>query len=171
MAITLVDYEAIVDDKLKAKVEQSTKEAISKQTLVTAQQEALTAKAEGERKIAETKATEEALKIEAVIRAEKATAVAKEKAKEAKYNAEKIKSEKEAQAAANRLLVAAGLTPEQKMQMEIQIADKVSKNLSQLKFPEMMILSGEKDGKPLNPFDAIGLESFMKIQKQISKDE
>lgn len=168
VAITYVNYEQLVDDKLKAKVEQSTRESISKQALMTAQQEALTAKAEGDKQIALTRAREEAAKIEAVIQAQKATAVAKEQAAQAKFVAEKIKAEKWAQAEANRALVAAGLTPEQRMNMEIQIADKVSANLAKLQFPQMMIIGGDGKGGQLNPFDAIGLKSFMEIQKQIS---
>jgi len=40
-AVPHVDYESIVDEKLQAKIDQSTKEAISKQELITAQQQAL----------------------------------------------------------------------------------------------------------------------------------
>lgn len=89
VAITHVDYDALVDSKLKAKIEQSTKESIAKQTLMTAEQEALTAEAKGREQIAIVRATEEASKIEAIIKAEKETAVAKEQSKQAQYIAEK----------------------------------------------------------------------------------
>lgn len=107
-SIDEVDYEAIVDEKLAQKIEQSTKESISKQSLITAQQEALTAKAQGEKLIAETRAREEAAKLEAVIQAQRAKEVEKENAEKALYTAKRITAEKEAEAAANRLLVQAG---------------------------------------------------------------
>ncbi len=170
VSIDYFDYEDIVDEKLKSKIEAATRESISKQMLVTAQQEALTAKMEGEKMIAEKSATEEAAKIEAVIRAQKETAVAAEQAKQAKHIAAKVTAEQKAQAEANRLLVAAGLTPEQRMKMEIEIADKVSSNLAKVKFPEMMIIGGNGSSQ-LDPFQAVGLESFLKIQKQFSVDK
>ena len=42
--------------------------------------------------------------------------------------------------------------------------------LAKIKFPEMLILGGGDSGA-LNPFDAVGLESFLRIQKQFSKSE
>lgn len=87
----------------------------------TMQQEALTEKAKGEKQIAIAKATQEASKITEVTIAEKEAAVAAITAKkkfeiakyaalEAKQNALKIRAEGDANAAANRALVAAGLT-------------------------------------------------------------
>ena len=170
VAITHMDYDTLVDNKLKAKIEQSTQESIAKQTLMTAEQNALTAEAQGREKLAVVRATEEAAKIKAVIQAERATAVAAEEAKQAKHVAAKTIAEEKARAEANRLLVAAGLTPEQRMKMEIEIADRVSKNLSAIKFPEMMILGGS-DGGAINPFEAVGLEAFLKIQKDFMNNK
>lgn len=167
-AVPHVDYEPIVDEKLKAKIDQSTKESIAKQALITAEQEALTAEAEGRRKIAQTKATYEAEKIQAVIEAQKAKEVAAEEAQKAKFVADKVEQEGRAQAAANRALVDAGLTPEQRMKMDIEIADKVSANLAKVQFPSMMVIGGSGGGDALNPFDAVGLESFLRIQKEFT---
>ena len=97
--------------------------------------------------------------------------VAEQEAFQAKYIADKIAEEGRAQAAANKALVAAGLTPEQRMKMEIEIADKVSGNLAKVKFPEMMIIGGNEGGKTLDPFQAVGLESFLKIQKDFVSAE
>jgi hypothetical protein len=52
-AITDVDYEDKVDQKLAKIIDAATKSAVSKQELMTAQQQALTAKAEGEKKLVE----------------------------------------------------------------------------------------------------------------------
>lgn len=170
VAITHMDYDELVDTKLAAKIEQSTKESIAKQTLMTAEQEALTAEAQGREKIARVRATQEAAKIEAVIKAEKATLVAQEQAKQAKFIADKIAEEGRAQAEANRALVAAGLTPSQQMERDIKIADMVSKNMSNIKFPSTMILGGTGNGQTIDPFTAVGLESFMNLTNKLSKN-
>lgn len=122
-----------------------------------ASQSAITAKANGEATIAKKKAEQETLKIEAVTKAEKEKAVAvlnAEKAyevealaaKKAKQTAIKIREEGNANAAANRALVAAGLTPEQKMEMEITIADKVSANIAKASTPQVVFMGGSGGG-------------------------
>lgn len=167
-AIDEVDYEEQVDRKLAQKIEQSTLESVSKQSLITAQQEALTEKARGEQMLAKVKAKQEADKLQAVIQAEKAKEVAQQEALQAKYIADKIAEEGRAQAEANKALVSAGLTPEQRMNMDIQIAEKVSANMAKIKFPEIMIFGGgDKGGSPTNPFDAVGLEAYRKIVKSM----
>lgn len=170
-AIDEVDYEDQVDKKLAQKIEQSTLESVSKQSLITAQQEALTEKARGEQMLAKVKAEQEADKLQAVIQAQKSKEVAKEQALQAKYIADKIAEEGRAQAEANRALVSAGLTPEQRMNMDIQIADKVSANMAKIKFPEIMIFGGEGKNSPTNPFDAVGLEAYQKIVKNIGRSK
>ena len=162
-AIDEVDYEEQVDRKLAQKIEQSTLESVSKQALITAQQEALTEKARGEQMLAKVKAEQEADKLQAVIQAEKAKEVAQQEALQAKYIADKIAEEGRAQAEANKALVSAGLTPEQRMNMDIEIADKVSSNMAKIKFPEIMIFGAGDGNSPTNPFDAVGLEAYRKI--------
>ena len=111
-----IDYEEQVDMKLAQKIEASTQESISKQKLITAQQEALTAKAEGERIIAETKAREEASKIEATIRAEKERDVALIQREQAEYKKQKLILEGQGEAEKKRLAMQADGALEQKLQ-------------------------------------------------------
>lgn len=170
-AIDEVDYEAQVDKKLAQKIEQSTLESVSKQALITAQQEALTEKARGEQMLAKVKAEQEADKLQAVIQAQKAKEVAQQEALQAKYIADKIAEEGRAQAEANKALVSAGLTPEQRMRMDIEIADKVSSNMAKIKFPEIMIFGGGGNNSPTNPFDAVGLEAYRKIVKSMGSSD
>lgn len=166
-----VDYEPQVDAKLKKKIEASTRESVSKQELITAQQEALTAVEEGKKQIEKTRARELALKEEAVIQAQRAFEVEKLKAAKATETAKKIEAEGRAKAAANQALKLAGLTPQQEMDRDIQIADKVSKNLSNIKFPSLMVIGGNGGNTPLNPFDAVGLKSFLEINKDFTKNK
>jgi hypothetical protein len=171
-AVPHVDYEPIVDKKLQAKIDQSTKESIAKQTLITAQQEALTEKARGEQLLAKTRADQEAAKLEAVIQAEKAKLVAKEEAAKAKFIADKIEQEGRAKAAANKALVAAGLTPELKARLENERAIGVAKALAGpngIQLPSTFIGGGGNGGQTVDPFTAVGLESLINITQKLEK--
>jgi hypothetical protein len=90
---------------------------------------------------------------------------------QAKFIADKIAEEGRAQAEANRALVSAGLTPEQRMRMDIEIADKVSSNMAKIKFPDIMIFGGDGKNSPTNPFDAVGLDAYRKIVNEIGRSK
>ena len=57
--------------------------------------------------------------------------------------------------------VQAGLTPK-------DIAIGVAHELSNVKLPETMIISGGSEGKGTNPWDAIGLNSFYDLSKKVA---
>lgn len=171
-AVPHVDYEPIVDEKLQAKIEQSTKESIAKQSLITAEQEALTAEAEGRKLIAQTKAKYQAEKEKAVIEAQKAKEVAKEQALQAKFTADKIEQEGRAKAAANKALVDAGLTPLEKATIEKDMAIGVAQALAGpngITLPSTFIGGGGKNGEAVDPFTAVGLESLINLTTKMSK--
>ena len=72
-----VDYEPRVDERLAAQKKAAADEALARQNLKKAQQEAKTAHALGEKAIAEARAIAEREKLEAEIKAQKESAVAK----------------------------------------------------------------------------------------------
>jgi hypothetical protein len=167
VAITLVDYESVVNEKLKAKVEQSTREAIAKQELVTAQQEALTAEMRGRQKVAEVRATEEARKIEAEIRAQAETAVAEEQAKQATFKAQRELAEGRAAAEVARLKVQAGLSPREAAQIEKETRIGVAAELAKVQVPQIVIGGG--NGQSSNPMDALGVKMLMDVMASMKK--
>lgn len=169
-AVPNVTYDSIVYKRLTAKIEQSTAESISKQTLITAQQQALTAKANGEKLIAEVRAKELALKEEAVIQAQMAKEVAAQQAQQAKFEAEKVLTEGRALAEANKLKVQAGLTPLERAQFEKDTRIGVAEAMSNISFPSTMIIGGNGGGA-INPFDIIGLEAYYKMVGNMSKKD
>ena len=152
----------------------------------TAKQKAITAKAEGDARIAEAKATQEVQKMTEVTMAEKEKAVAilnAEREKEvARLNAlkaiedaKRIKAEGEAEAAANRAKVAAGLTPQESKEWEyktrVGIAEALAKS-SQPLVPEIMMIGGNKDnGSANSAMDAIGLNMMMDLTDRIAKNK
>ena len=147
----------------------------------TAKQKAITAKAEGDARIAEAKATQEVQKMTEVTMAEKEKAVAilnAEREKEvarlealkAIEVAKKIKAEKEAEAQANRALVAAGLTPQERAEWEyktkVGVAEALAKSSHPL-VPEIMMTGDGKNGAN-NAMDAVGLNMLMDLTTKLS---
>lgn len=147
----------------------------------TAKQKAITAKAEGDARIAEAKATQEVQKMTEVTMAEKEKAVAilnAEREKEvarlealkALEVAKKIKAEKEAEAAANRALVAAGLTPQERAEWEyktkVGVAEALAKSSHPL-VPEIM-MTGDSKGGANSAMDAVGLNMLMDLTNKLS---
>ena len=148
----------------------------------TAKQKAITAKAEGDARIAEAKATQEVQKMTEVTMAEKEKAVAilnAEREKEvarlealkAIEVAKKIKAEKEAEAQANRALVAAGLTPQERAEWEyktkVGVAEALAKSSHPL-VPEIMMTGGEGKNGASNAMDAVGLNMLMDLTTKMS---
>lgn len=142
----------------------------------TAKQKAITAKAEGDARIAEAKATQEVQKMTEVTMAEKEKAVAilnAEREKEvarlealkAIEVAKKIKAEKEAEAQANRALVAAGLTPQKRLEGEIQMNKDKWEAISKIQVPIVPTNMITSNGKGVSGVDLLGdakaLETLM----------
>ena len=148
----------------------------------TAKQKALTAKAEGDAKIAEAKATQEVQKMTEVTMAEKEKAVAilnAEREKEvARLNAlkaiedaKRIRAEGEAEAAANRAKVSAGLTPQERAEWDyktkVGIAEALAK--SEQKWVPDIMFANESKGGSSTAMDAVGLNMLMDITNKINK--
>ena len=121
--IEQVDYEAQVDAKLTKKIEASTRESVSKQNLVTAQQEAMTAEAEGRRRLVEIEYEEKQNQTQAVVKAETELKLAlKDKEKQeiallaARLEAQKIKALAEAEAYSKQKVMQADGALEKKLE-------------------------------------------------------
>ena len=176
-----IDYDETIDSLIAQKKKAEQEKAVAITNAEKAVQDALTAKAQGEADIAIARAVEEVKKITAITQeeAKKAVAVlnAKQKFEVAQYAflaaEEEAKArlvKEKAEADANKLKVTAGLTPQQKAEWDYKIADVVSKNMASVDLPDMMIFGGG-EGSPMNPWDAVGLESFMNISNQIKNQE
>lgn len=149
----------------------------------TAKQAAITAEAEGKAKIAEAKAAQEVIKITevtqaekerdvAVLQAQKEQEVARLEALKALEVAKKIKAENEAEAAANRALVSAGLTPQERAEWEyktkVGVAEALAKSAHPL-VPEIMMTGGDSKGGANSAMDAVGLNMLMGLTEKLSK--
>ncbi|MDG1805759.1 SPFH domain-containing protein [Flavicella sp.] len=165
-SIDEVIYDDRIYEKLKAKIDAASDEATAKQELITAQQEALTEKAKGEKLIAKTKATEEADELQEVIRARKAKLVAAENLEQAKLDAAAKLVLKEAEAKGDKLKVAAGLTPLEAASIEMETRIGVARELAKANVPNIVIGGGDGGA---NPMEAVGIKYLMDINDKLSK--
>ena len=164
-----IDFDKTIDDLIAKKKEAEQQKIVAKAKAEKAKQDAITAKQQGEAEIAKAKAEYEVKKQKAVTEAEKKRDVARLEAEQAEAEAKAKIARGEAEARVARLKVSAGLSPLEKATIEKETAIGVAAELAKMKFPEMMILGGN-GGNPVNPFTAVGLESFLKLQRQIKKD-
>lgn len=164
-----IDFDKTIDSLIAKKKKAEQQKVVAKANAEKAKQDAITVEEQGKALIAEQKAKKLVEKIAAVTDAQKKFEVAEFQAKEAKEIAKKIVAEGRAEAEANRLKVQAGLTPQEKAEWQYKTSVGVAEQLAKIQFPKMMILGGNQKGSSLNPFDAIGLESFIKISDSISK--
>lgn len=169
VSITDIKYDKATQDQIDAQkganlavITSKTKslEAIQKTILVTEQgkQAAETAKWEQEKE-----------KARAVTKAQQEFEVAKLEAEKAEQVARKVKAEGEAKAAANRALVAAGLTPLEKATIEKETAIGVAQALagSSVQWVPSIMIGGS--GSNSNAMDAVGLNMMMDIVKKMNK--
>jgi len=137
-AITDVDYEEKVDDKLIKIIDAVTKSSISKQELMTAQQQTLTAKAKGEQALVEIEYQQKQEQTKQVVEAQTKVKVAEQDKLQQKIayegailEAKKIKELADAEAYARSKIMKADGALEKKLNAQIEIqkvwADAFSK--------------------------------------------
>lgn len=105
----------------------------------------------------------------AVTKAQQEFEVAELEAKKAKQVALKVQAEGEAKAAANRALVAAGLTPAERAEWDYKTAVGVAQALAESKVswvPSVMFGGGSSSNSAM---DAVGLKMLLDITKSLDK--
>lgn len=127
-AITDVDYEEQVDQKLTKIIDAVTKSSISKQELMTAQQQTLTAKAKGEQALVEIEYQQKQEQTRQVVEAETRVKVAEQDKVQQKIaydasilEAKKIKELADAQAYARSRIMQADGALEMKLKAQVEV--------------------------------------------------
>lgn len=165
-----IDFDQTIDALIQKKKEAEQLKVVARAQAEKAKQDAITAREQGAASIAVEKAKQEVEKIKEVTIAQKEYEVAQLGAKKAKEEADAEITKGKALAEVNRLKVAAGLTPLEKATIAKETAIGVAEQLSKVQFPGMMVIGGANGGST-NPFDAVGLESFMRISEKLSKQQ
>lgn len=133
-AITDVDYEKKVDEKLVKIIDAATKSAISKQDLMTAQQQTLTAKAQGEKALVEIEYEQKQEQTKQVVAAQTKVKVAEQDKLQQKIayegsilEAKKIKELADAESYAKKKIMIADGALEKKLAAYVQVQDSWAK--------------------------------------------
>ncbi len=67
--------------------------------------------------------------------------------------------------------VAAGLSPLEKATIEKETAIGVARELAKVTMPQLMVIGGNEKGGSVDPFTAVGLESFININKKFANQK
>jgi regulator of protease activity HflC (stomatin/prohibitin superfamily) len=163
-----LDFDATIEALIQKKKEAEQMKVVARANAEKAKQDAITAREQGNAKIATEKAEQDVQKMKEVTIAEKLFEVSKLNRQQAEQDAQARITNGKAEAEVNKLKVAAGLTPLERANIDKETAIGVAAELSKVQFPGMMVLGGGGGNNPTNPFEAVGLESFLRISKEYS---
>lgn len=167
--IDVPGFDQTVEDMIAKRKDEAMKTELAKQAALRAQQDAITAEEQGKADVAKAKYAKEVIKVEEVTEASKRFEVEQFAAKQAVETAKKIVAEGDAKAAANRALVAAGLTPQQEMEMTIKIAEVVSANVAKAPTPSVVMVGGEGGGSGADEaLKVFGAERAIELIKKVN---
>jgi regulator of protease activity HflC (stomatin/prohibitin superfamily) len=166
-----IDFDETIESLINKKKEAEQQKVVARANAEKAKQDAITAREQGEARVAEAKANEEVKKIQAVVEAQKEYEVSKWNRQQAEQEALAKILQGEAEAKVAKQKVAAGLTPAEAAKFRMDTAIGVAEKLAGIQLPSMMVLGGSgTNGSPLNPFDAVGLESFMRLSEKLANE-
>ena len=170
VSIIDIKYDAATQDQIDAQKAANLAVITSKTKSVEAMQKTIQIAEEGKAATEKAKWEQERIKIVEVTKAEQEREVARLAAEKAEFDKKKIIAEGEAQAAANRAKVAAGLTPQERAEWDYKTAVGVAKELagSNVRWvPEIMI--GGNGSNNANPMDAVGMNMMLDIVNKMNK--
>ncbi|MES2287602.1 MAG: hypothetical protein V4547_18045 [Bacteroidota bacterium] len=154
--ITKTEYERRIVDMLGKQIDASSAASVAKQAYVTAQQQALTAKAQGEKKLVETEYAKKVEQTNQVVAAETKVKIQeqykfeqKAAAEAAVFAAQKVKTDADAAAYEARQMVSAGLSPLDRANIEKDTKIGVAQAMSKMVWPATYINGGSSNGNGL----------------------
>lgn len=167
-----IDFDQTIDALISKKKEAEQQKVVAQANAERAKQDAITAREQGNARIATEKANQDVEKIKEVTIAQKEFEVSVLARKRANEDAAAEIVKGKALAEINRLKVQAGLTPLERATLDKETRIGVAAELAKVQFPGMLIIGGDgKGGGATNPFDAVGLESFMRINDRLNKGD
>lgn len=170
VSITDIKYDKATQSQIDAQKQANLAVITAKTQAAKAMQDAITIEEKGKAAAAQAKWEQEKIKAVAVTKAQQEYEVAELEAKKAAQVALKVKAEGEAKAAANRALVAAGLTPSEKAEWDYKTAVGIAEALANSKVqwvPQVMMGGGASGSN--TAMDAIGLKMLMDVANGIKK--
>lgn len=166
VSISEITYDEKVNQQIEAQQQANMSIQTKKAEAAAAQQDAIKAEAEGKAAAAKAKWEQEKVKATEVTKAEQEREVSRLAAEKAEFDKKRIIAEGEAEAAANRAKVAAGLTPQERAEWEYKTKVGVAEAFSKVNLPRIVTSGGSGSS---NAMDAIGLKMLMEAAEQVSK--
>jgi regulator of protease activity HflC (stomatin/prohibitin superfamily) len=164
-----IDFDETIDKLITKKKEAEQQKVVARANAEKARQDAITEREQGAARIAKAKADEDVEKIKGVTQAQKAFEVAQFQRKQAEEEAKAKTTQGQAEAAVAKLKVAAGLSPAEAAEYKMKTAIGVAEKMAAIQFPSTMVIGGSgQNGHALNPFDAVGLKSFIELSDSIA---
>lgn len=171
VSVSKIDY----SDKVKRQIEQQQEANMAVQTskarTLAAQQEAIRAEEAGKTAAITAKWEQEKIKAVEVTKAEQEREVSRLAAEKAEFDKKKIIAEGQAQAEANRLKVAAGLTPQEKAEWDYKTAVGIAEALANSKVswvPSIMMNGNASDGNN-SAMDAVGFNMMLDVVRKMNE--
>lgn len=169
VSIIDIKYDAATQSQIDAQKQANLAIITSKTKSLEAVQRTLQITEDGKAAAEKAKWEQEKEKAIAVTKAQQEFEVAELEAKKAKQVALKVQAEGEAKAAANRALVAAGLTPAERAEWDYKTAVGVAEALANSKVQWVPSVMFGGNGSGNNAMDAVGLKMLMDITKSFDK--
>ena len=167
VSITEITYDEKVNQQIQTQQQANMSIQTKKAEALAAQQDAIKAEAEGKAEAAKAKWEQEKVKATEVTKAEQEREVSRLAAEKAEFDKKRIIAEGEAEAAANRAKVAAGVTPQEKLEWEYKTKVGVAEALSKIELPRIIMSGGNSSGN--SAMDAMGLKMMTDLVEKMSK--
>ena len=174
VSVSRIAYSETVQKQIAKQQEKNMDIRTKQAEALAAQQDAIKAEAEGKAAAAKAKWAQEAIKATEVTKAEQEREVARLAAERAKFEKERIIAEGQAEAEANRLKVAAGLTPQEKASWDYKTAVGIAEALANSKVqwvPQIMMNGGDSKGSGNSAMDAVGLNMMLDVVKKLNENK
>lgn len=169
VSITDIKYDKATQSQIDAQKQANLAVITAKTQATKAAQDAITIEEQGKAAAAKAKWEQEKEKALAVTKAEQEKEVSRLAAEKAEFEKKRIMAEGEAKAAANRALVAAGLTPLEKATIEKETAIGIAHELANSNVqwvPSVMMGNGGGNGTAM---DAVGLNMLLDVVNKMNK--
>lgn len=168
VSIIDIKYDAATQDQIDAQKAANLAVITSKTQAIQAQQKTIQIMEEGKAAAEKAKWEQEREKAVAVTKAEQEKEVARLAAEKAEFNKKRVIAEGEAEAAANRAKVAAGLTPQEKAEWDYKTKVGVAEALSKTAWPKI-VMGGNTSNGASAAMDVIALRQMTDLVDKMSK--
>lgn len=135
LALNSIDYDEEVENQIKVQQQAYMQVQTAIANSKKAEQDAITTELQGKAAAAKAKWEQEVIKAQAITQAQQQKEVAALDAQTAILNAQKIKTEADAESYKNTKMVSAGLTPQQRAQFEKDTKIGIAEALSKIQLP------------------------------------